>query len=54
VFSGNRPSGQLSNNFKSISRDKNAAWGNRFVRDHYDLVYDADPYSISKRFSQKK
>ena len=29
--------------FRSVPRSKNAAWGNRFIRDHYDLVYDANP-----------
>ena len=38
--------------FKSTSRDKKAAWGNRFVRDNNDLLYDADPYSISNRLKQ--
>ena len=54
VFSGTRASERLSNNCKSISRDKEPHWSNRFVKDHYDLVYDADPYSISNKFNKQR
>lgn len=37
------PKEGLTISFKGVSRDKKASWGNRFVRDHNDLVYDANP-----------
>lgn len=52
TFSGKRASEGLTSNFKSSSREKKASWGNRFIRDHNDLVYDADPQSISNRLKQ--
>jgi hypothetical protein len=52
AFSGKRASEGLTSNFKSSSRDKKASWGNRFIRDHNDLVYNADPHSISNRLKQ--
>jgi hypothetical protein len=54
-FSPERPRNALSSSnaftssFKSTSRAKKAVWGNRFVRDHNDLIYDANPESISSR-----
>lgn len=41
----------LSSNFMSVSREQKPSWGNRFIRDNYDLTYDADPPSISKQIS---
>ncbi len=52
AFSGKRASEGLSSNFKTVSRDKKASWGNRFVRDHNDLLYDADIHSISNRLKK--
>jgi hypothetical protein len=52
TFSAKRASEGLTCSFKSISRNKNAAWGNRFVRDHNDLLYDANPESISNKLKQ--
>jgi hypothetical protein len=43
----------LTSNFMSISRDEKPSWGNRFIRDNYDLMYDADPHSISKQIKPK-
>lgn len=42
-------SNSLSAAFKGTSREKKAHWGNRFVRDHNDLLYEANPESISNR-----
>ena len=38
--------------FRSVAREKKAAWGHRFLRDHYDLVYEVDPESIQNRLSR--
>lgn len=40
----------ITSSFKSVSREQKAAWGNRFVRDHNDLIYNADPNSIANKF----
>ena len=45
-------SATISCNFKAVPRSKKAAWGNKFIRDHYDLVYDANPESISNRLKK--
>lgn len=42
-----------SSSFKSVSREKKAAWGHRFVRDHNDLYYEANPESISNRLKKQ-
>ena len=42
-----------TSNFKGVSRASTANWGNRFIRDHNDLVYDADVNSISRRMQPK-
>jgi hypothetical protein len=42
-----------STSFRTTSREKRASWGNRFVRDHYDLAYEANPESISNRLRRK-
>ena len=42
-----------TSNFRGVSRAKTATWGNRFIRDHNDLVYDADVNSISQRAQVK-
>lgn len=42
-------SNAFTSSFKNTSREKKAAWGNRFIRDHNDLLYDANPESISSR-----
>lgn len=42
----------FNSTFKSVSREKNPAWGNRFVRDHNDLHYEANPESISNRLKK--
>ena len=52
TFSSNRASGGLTCSFKNIPRDKKASWGNRFIRDHNDLNYDANPESINKRIKK--
>lgn len=52
AFSGKRASEGLSSNFKTISREKQASWGNRFIRDHNDLIYDADVNSIGNRLKK--
>jgi hypothetical protein len=43
AFSSHRDSGGFTCSFKNIPRDKNATWGNRFVKDHNDLDYEANP-----------
>lgn len=45
-------SSSASCNFRSVPRNKKANWGNRFLRDHYDLVYNANPESIENRLSR--
>lgn len=37
-----------------MSRDKKPSWGNRFIRDHNDLIYDADPHSISNKLKSSR
>ena len=52
-FSTRVMSSNLSSNFKGVSRQSSATWGNRFVRDHNDLVYDADINSIGRKLTAK-
>lgn len=52
AFSSHRDSGGFTCSFKNIPRDKNATWGNRFVKDHNDLDYEANPQSIASRMKK--
>ena len=48
-----RPATTLSCTFRSIARDGNPSWSNRFVRDHHDLVYQTDHHTIARRTAQR-